>query len=451
VMRDAAGRATLERLPAGALLSRTWGAAGLLERLETGGGAVLVEQTLVVDLDGDLVETEIIGEPRMRWTRDPSGRLIGGVSPDGRSWVSSAELLRGPDGQLAVRDTVGRSVEVATTELAAWGVGSGVFGYHRAPGGRLVEVTGPGGRAVIRYDPLGRPTSVDVGGARWGVRWDARGRPGLVTWPGGEGHGVLWAPDRVDVGAVPIVAVGPGLRRALLPTPRGPAGWTTADGEVRAIGRPAGAASRWVLGAGEPVELLRWPGGWSAGSADGLVVGPDRLRVFGGGPELSPHGAWAPVWPEPLDGRAAWPWAAGGEGSAWDPTPWLPESPWGDPVSVLLRLSELDPPEPGASALAGPEPAVPWLPAALDRSPPPLPGLEGLPVDVDPLSAKLIAFLLSAHGPASDELLPAALIDDLPQPVMPPGMRVPGLTPPWASERDPWTAAPALDTPRGSE
>ncbi len=451
VVRDAAGRSTLERLPAGALLSRAWGAEGLVERLETGAGGVLLEQTLVLDLDGELVETEILGEPRVRWTRDPAGRLMGGASPDGRSWVSSAELLRGPDGQLAVRDAVGRSVEVATTELPAWGVGSGVFGYHRAPGGRLVEVTGPKGRAVIRYDPLGRPVSVDLGGARWGVRWDARGRPGLISWPGGEGHGVLWAPDRVDAGAAPVLASGPGLRRALLPTPRGPAGWTTADGEVHAIGRPAGAASRWVLGVGEPVELPRWPGGWTAGSADGIVVSADRLRIFGGGPELSPRGAWAPVWPEPLDGRAPWPWAAGGEGSAWDPSPWLPESPWGDPVSVLLGLGELDPPEAGGVAAPAADPAVPWLPAAFDRAPAPLAGLEGLPLDVDPLSGRLIAHLLSARGPAGEALLPGALLDDLPQLPLPPGMRVPGLTPLWTGERDPWTAAPTLDTPRGSE
>jgi YD repeat-containing protein len=452
VVRDATGRSVLERLPGGHMLLRAYRPGGTETEVHDSADQTLLAHALGQDVFGNAHWTEVLGEPRQAWTLDGLARLVSRVGTDERAWSFGPGMDQGPDGQVLLRDRVGRLQEASLeAELPVFGVGRRSVALHRDASGRIEAVAGDEGQARVHHDVLGRLVGVEIGGAEWRVRWDARGRPGLVTWPGGEGQGLLWAPAPVEGDLQPALAVGPGLVRALLPSPRGPLGWSTSDGGVGALARLPVDGPVLELTGGEVVEQRTLPRGAGTTAGSLAFTGHDRVQLFGGGPSVSGDGRCLdPLLGQSTSGLLPWPWAhdRSSERALLDPAAWAPEGSWHDPVALLVSLGELRLPRlPEAlPTVADPEPAVAWLPASLDRSPAAveLPELVvgrigGATEDEERLLRLLVAHLLTDAGPLPAAILPGALLD-LPSFVdLPPELAIIG-APRWEERSlDPWT------------
>lgn len=451
VGRDESGRAVLERLPGGSMLLRTLSPASVETRVQGSADQTLLAHAWSPDVSGMPRWSEILGEPRQTWRTDGFGRLIGVEGTDQRAWSMLPGSTQGPDGELFLTDRFGRLQEARLhTSVPAWGVAVDGLAVHRDALGRTETIAGDQGQARLKYDALSRLTEVNLGGSRWTVRWDARGRPGLVEWPAGEGHGLLWSPAPTDVGPAPLLAHGPGLMRALLPSPRGPLGWSTLDGGVGALARPGLDAPVLAVHGAEALERRMLPAGQGAGLADASVVGARRIELFGGGPTLGGDGRCLdPIAGQNLDGSLAWPWASSGdsERSVLDPAGWAPESPWHDPVGMLVAMGQIAAPWIDAGlAMPRVDPAVEWLPPSLDASVDPL-DVNVLPVGslsmVDPADEAIVMavleHLIHDGGPLPASILPGGFIGPIDVGGLPPGADVLG-TAPWDERTvDPWS------------
>lgn len=452
VVRDATGRSVLERLPGGHMLLRAFRSGGTETEVHDSADQTLLAHALGQDALGNVRWTEVLGEPRQTWTLDGLARLVSRVGTDERAWSFGPGTDQGPDGEVLLTDRVGRLQEASLdAELPVFGVGRQSVALHRDPLGRIEAVAGDEGQARLHHDALGRLAQVEVGGAEWRVRWDARGRPGLVTWPGGEGQGLLWAPAPVERGVQPALAVGPGLVRALLPSPRGPLGWSTADGGVGAYARLPVDGPVLELTGGEVVEQRALPRGAGTTAGSLAFTGHDRLQLFGGGPSVSGDGrSLDPLLGQSTSGLLPWPWAhdRSSERALLDPASWAPEGSWHDPVALLVSLGELRLPRlPEAlPTVAAPEPALAWLPASLDQSPPVVQGpgrpvgrIGGMTEDEEQLLQLLVAHLLDDAGPLPASILPGALLELPAFADLPPELALIG-APRWEERSlDPWT------------
>jgi YD repeat-containing protein len=382
--RDAAGairearageglRVRLTRDPAGAVVRADDGHAPvILDRDGTGRIIALREGdgTLEVPRDPRGAVTAIRwqsaadAEPRVwRFLRDGVGRILAIEAPEGvrlgvdRDAIGRPRLVRFPGGTVAWRTTTASQVR-ATLDSgvpgeAAWPVtpapaaSRGILPVPPAAWrarmdalGRPTALGGPDGRLTLTWDALGRLTHL---GAARTLGWNAplavgnRPRAALpevaVARPGG---GLV-----LDSRGVPVLAAGHGVLA------RG-AGGLPVDARLGDTG-PAG-------------RLLAWPGGPAVGglgmqdTTTGLPVGGHAARAEA---EDSP-------WPDP-DAAASVPWDPARFGAA-------DAGPWSDPLRTLIALGEL--PDGGPRFLRAP--GVPWLPASLAPSVPPmLPDPEG--------------------------------------------------------------------------
>lgn len=410
--RDAAGRPTLLHLPEGVLVHHERGEdrVGLL--VVDARGQTVYDRELLLDPVGRVAALSEQGELQ-RVHRDALGR-VSAVEAAAGSWTRSPFGLSGPEGSQAAWTPSGRPESAAPPPGGRlWSL---LEGPARAQLGeeQLQSWQSAGGRVLLGYDALGRLTGLTRGADRWEVTWDVLGRPARVRGPGGAralrwGLEALlgWAEGAVETALTPVPGWGAGLP--------GGRSWVADE---------RGWPVVWLEGGSLEALLRRSPTGLPL---DPAPVGAGLWELLPGGPQLDGLGGWDPATGTPLSPRATAPWAPwptaaplppleGAASPAWDPSPWLPEGPWADPLALLVALGELDPQLPGA--WLAPEPAAPlgWLPALLATPPPPLlPPQDALPLEAsDPLTALALRAALPG-GPALAEpaVLDAVLAPEL--------------------------------------
>ncbi|MCK6506216.1 hypothetical protein L6R53_23065 [Myxococcota bacterium] len=476
VDRDEAGRVTLVRHPAHSLLRLTWLPDGLRLALEDSGGRRLAARALTLDAGDRVVALEEQPWGALRLRRDGRGRVVA-LERDGGAggWrVAEDGQVEGGDGSRVQLDPLGRALAARPPAGApAWGVGGATLAYAWDDEGRLAWVAGELGAARLEHDALGRLVglSPEVGDP-WTLRYDARGRLAQIEQGGRVLHTLAWGPA-VDDGPQSLLASGPRGEATWAPGPWGPAGLRGPEGDgglVDRVGDPAGAPWWWLREGGAAGAAGVDPRGYPAtGTGDPWgadLPGPaGGLQPFPGGPVLAlapaeggavPGGAALdPATGQRTDGLAPWPWAglaAGVEAGAWadggpqalDPAPWSATGPWQAPLRLLVALGELEDPVGGAwTALPAPGPALPWLPASLDRADPPLgPPLDALPLGEDVLTTSFVLAALPGAAPADPDRAARALVAaELDLPWLPPGVALPLPWPAGAGDARPLPAA----------
>ncbi len=291
---------------------------------------------------------------RVELERDPAGRLVRSLGPDGE-WTREAGVLRAPDGSSVRTTPEGVPTGVSLATAGPWGLGAGEASY-RWEGGRLTGLDGEAGGAALVHDSLGRPTQLHVGGRTVAIERDALGRLRRV---GGE---VVQSWDALlAIGRAPRVSLARGVVArpggVVLSDPRGhpllapwspplrpwPTGWTPGVAAAE-----TGAGGRFVLPGGLLLGFLR-----AVDPLSGVSTTPDRWP-------------WVPLEPELGPAPTTFPTPDAATPALWDPVPFDTVAGWSDPVARLVEGGWL----PGGGQEPAEAPGLPWLPASFARTVP---------------------------------------------------------------------------------
>ncbi|RME22834.1 MAG: hypothetical protein D6798_14855, partial [Deltaproteobacteria bacterium] len=455
--RDAAGRMTLLRLPSGALARRTWLDAGDAVTLRGMDGRELDTRLFRRDALDRIAEVDDGPFGGQRWRWDPDGRLVLVEDRGGEAWSWTPGGMRGPGGEELTWDERGR---VATARPpvgpAAWWVGAAVLSYAWDDGGPLSWVAGERGAVAIRLDGLGRlVTASEESGRVHSLRYDARGRLSEVWRDAHREHRLVWGPGTPG-GRSPLLASGPDASDHWVWSDWGPAAVAVAGRIFELLldptGRPWWSLDDSGVALRHGTRLRGYPELARATPSLDLVGPQGMVQVGAGGPLIVPRSAEGgavpaglaldPVSGQRVDGLRPWPWQVPplfeGRGvDPLDPSPWQPTSPFGDPLSLLVAMDELEPPVDGTFLTVGPRPPeLPALPGGMSTPDPPLgPPLSALPVDLDPLAAAVLRAALDGGAPLdADFVLRVELAEELGLPWLPPGLPVP-LPESWRARR----------------
>lgn len=426
--RDPSGRPRLARFSSGAMARYAYVGGAAKVVLESADGHTDGEGGWALDPVGELERLRTSVATTWVYRRDPNGALAA-VESANEAWSSSPDGVEGPDGAQLSFDAAGRprAGTVPRGAAPAWGVASGRIRYSVNASGAMEDIRGDGGGVRPSHDGAGRLVGWEGPLGRQAIVRDALGRVVRIGRIGFEGWNVLLEVDGAPRAAVADVAVArPG--GGLVFDPRGTPLLAVHSG---AVGLTPG---------GLPL---------TASVAESGAAG--RVQPFVGGPLVGLSTALDPLSGQSTDGGVRWPWAgrgweAGPDGSpwsepdaasavAWDAQPWAPESPWSDPLALLMAIGELPRPsrefslrdcDPGADRRSGPT-GLPWLPASLAPSlPAPLPDPDAIPLDEEPLVRFVLCHALPPLRPAAPEALAAWLLGG----AVRDGMRTgPGLTP----------------------
>jgi YD repeat-containing protein len=411
VARDAAGRVTLLRFPDGTMARVEQRPDGAFAQLQDAGQRLIADARWQLDPVGALLHlrtSDRVGETTWSWRRAPDGTLVA-LESDRAVWSASPAGIEGPGGSGVTWDGRGRAV-TAKTLSNAWGIGAGAIRYERAADGTIVAIAGPLGTARLRHDGVGRLVAVDGPSGSTSILRDALGRlvrAGGVAIEGWEAPLVVGGAPRVTVADAGLAAAG----RGIVFDPRG----------TPILAAPGGV-----------VETA--PSGLSVSAVPEGAAG--RLQAFAGGPLLALLDAIDPVSGAATAPGVRWPWTgptwevSPGESTEadpdatarvpWDPDAWAPDSPWSDPLALLVAIGEL--PSPGAELRAGDcdgsaarrgVPGVPWLPASLaPELPAPIPDVDALAIDEEPIVRFVLCHALAPTRPADPASLTTALLGE---------------------------------------
>ncbi|MCB9794726.1 MAG: hypothetical protein H6741_18600 [Alphaproteobacteria bacterium] len=393
------------------------------ERLyEDAGGRAVLDQRASLGPDG---RVDVLVEDFAAWTwhRDAFGRPTT-LEGDEGAWTHTPGSFAGPDGSLVSTDTADRPVEaIPPVGPLAWAVGQDTLQYALDALGRVESLLGEGGRVQLEHDPLGHLTAVEGPEASWAIAWDPFGRPRALTDPEGHTTTLSWGLDRL------LSWQTEGARTDLLQEPAW--GWALlSDAPPLALHADPQGSPRLLSAGEEGAQVLRWsPAGYPLQDTPLTLAWRGLWSLFPGGPLLDGAGGWDPVsgrhtaprWCPPAapgqptcpQGPTPIPQLDGATSPPWAPGPWLPDSPFADPLSLLIALGELEAPL-GAdwTALGAEPPPLPWLPQDA-ATPPPLlaPYIDGLPEALDPLTRAAVLAGLRGGGPVDEQALLQALLE----------------------------------------
>ncbi len=434
---DAAGRPTLVRLPGGGLV--TWHYEGDLVQTEVtdGGGLPALVRAEARDAAGRVRWRQEGDAPQVAWSRGEDGRLLGMAAEGTSGWTFTGDAVLGPGGAGARFDARGQlRVGRPPVGPSAWGVASAELRATADPDiGRLVAVSGDGGAAALGWDDVGRLARVALPTGDVTILRDGRGRVAGWRDPAVGAAQVVRLPTD-DPAEAAVLGLTGDRPRPWVPGPHGPAGWSADETSTGVALDQDGVPLAVQVGHQPAVRVQVSPLGFPDSGAAGAIGQGDWLVPRAGLPLLRGARAVDPVGGRDPDGLGTWPWAPlpvptlGAGAALRDPRPWAPESPWADPLRLLVALGALAPvdradwwtPAPEASAL-------PWLPDDLDGVRPPLgPAPGALPISLDPVTRCVVAAALPGGSPlAADTPLLQILSDEIDLNGLPPGVVVPGL------------------------
>ncbi len=398
--RTVEGEPALVRLTDGTLAQITRSAREILARVSDRDGRLVAELGWSFDKAGRL-ERLISALPlfggadtALRWVlrRDPLGTLVAAESGEA-AWSLAPDHLDLPDDHVIALQA---HLPLDASDGEGWGVGRGAH-HFTAVDGAIVAVAGPRGKVTLTRDPFGRITAWRGADGEHRIVRDGFGRIVRV----GPQQLVGWG-AALDVGAMPVAAldgIGAAARDGGLLV--GPVGPLLRIGTLAAIDglgwyTPVSGPSLSLSAARDPISKLPLDAGW-------------RLP-------------WEPLDAEP--GPAQSPWANPDDSAtvSWDPAGWAPESPWSDPLALLVATGDL----PDGGPRSATPPGLPWLPRSLAASaPPPVPDPDALPLDEEPVVAWILTHAraptsAAAHAELAEVLLASSLERQL---RLPPGLR----------------------------
>ena len=333
------------------------------------------------------------------------------------SWVPGQ--IEGPGDILVLLDEQGAPLEASPPDgPAAWGVATETLGYIFDEQGRIESLLGDLENLQLFHDGLGRLIQVGPSPEEsWFLEWDPYGRLARIQPPGGH-----------------LVSLFYGIEGLL--------GWEDETGFTTLLEAPDGG---WILNGPRPAELMtdetgsvrvEWFGGndpeilyWTPlGFAQGVSRSPigrgQSWTLFPGGPILSGEGAWDPIsgswttrdwvpaWWTHEEHPGQWPVLDGSANPWWNPEPWLPQSPWRNPLELLVQLGSIEPALEGNwTRLEDDTPPTGWLPSSAASRPPPLcPPADAIPLEAGTLGSALVRAATSPIHPVDTSLLLDAIL-----------------------------------------
>lgn len=365
---DAAGRVVLARLPGGQLARFSLGDDERRVEVVDVDGRPLASLAWAFDPAGALARLRVGVDWLLR--RDPLGALVVAESAE-RVWSNAPDGVDGPGGANIRYDTRGRPATVRAPEgPAPWSL-VGELRYDVDEVGRIVAISGANGRVRLRYDGLGRLAGWRGPEGDHTLRRDALGR---LVESGGRalmGWGQLLARgDEVHVGIPGVVQAR--AADGLLLGPDGAPLLSTRSGLLSWSPQGVPAAAGAAVG-GRHADA---PGLPALGLVD--AIDPASGQPLGAAPRLP----WAARAWEPSAGVSPFADPDAASPAPWDDAPWAPDSPWSDPLRLLVLAGEL--PEGGPRAANAP--GLPWLPASSAPDlPAPLPDRSAFFHDDEPI------------------------------------------------------------------
>ncbi len=428
VDRDGAGRPRHVRFSDGALARFTQDEHGTTISIEDRDGARAGEGGWEFDATGLLSSLRSGATWLLR--RDPLGALVA-VESEAAVWSSTPDGVDGPGGAFVRYDARGRPISARSPSGArgatgstdgAWGLGAGPAMYDTDDDGAMRAVLGDRGKIRLHHDAAGRLDAWEGPAGKVRLARDAFGRlarVGGTPVDGWDGLVVLGGAPFVHLARVAVAArdfgaaLDPRGTPAFLVRPRGlavsPAGGPAATGE--AAGSESHARNPSFAAAGGRFQPI--PDGPLLSLSDAV----DPLSGQATGPVL--RLPWAPRPWEPAPGASplASPDAAA-SAVPWDPAGWAPDSPWSDPLALLIAVGELPSgahaghaPSAAGSLRTSRVPGLPWLPSSLaPELPAVLPDPSTFQPDDDPVIAWVYASARAPTEPPEPASLATALL-----------------------------------------
>lgn len=407
VDRDDAGRPLLARFQDGSLAKYVWDGAGVGVLLQDPGSALLAVAGW--SLDGLGRVTRLRGEVPTLLQRDPLGVLT--VQEGADVWSQAPDQVEGPRGASLAWDADGRPLQgqVPAGAPPLWGVAEARVDWVTDPVGTIRQVMGSRGVVTLAHDALGRLTA-------WGAGPEDPTGPTGVQDPAGIVRDALGR--LVSVGGVEALGwdgclAFSGAARASVPDvgEARPGGGVLVDArKVPMLVVPGGLVS--VAPSGLPLTAATGDLG-SGGRFQPLIGGPliglaDAIDPLSGQSTSAPWNlpgrerAW-----EVVSGETPWPEPDAAAHPAWDPGLWAPESPWGDPLRLLVEAGLL----PDGGVRATRPPGLPWLPgSAAETVPAPVRDPRAVDLRFGPVEAWVIAHARAPVQPAAPGDLVAWLL-----------------------------------------
>ncbi len=404
--RDDAGRPLLARFEDGSLAKYAWDASGVGILLQDAGDALAAVSGWTTDGLGRV--TRLRGEIPTLLQRDPLGVLT--VQEGAQVWSSAPDGVEGPDGASLTWDGTGRPFhgQIPVGAPPLWGVGDVQVSWVTETDGTLRAVVGQRGTVTLAHDALGRlvswtqeaPATGAAGAQQTLIARDALGRlvsvgglealgwEGLMAWAGSPRASVADVGESRPGGGVVVDARGV----PLLTAPGGlvglaPSGLplTAATGDVGVGGRFQPLVGGPLLGLDDAIDPLAG----QATAAPWPIPGRERGWEAPAGSD---------PWPDP--DSAAHP--------DWDPAPWASDSPFADPLALLVAVGVL----PDGGPRAAHAPGLPWLPASASAHlSAPVRDPDAVDLHLDPVDAWVIAHARAPVQPPAPGDLAAFLLD----------------------------------------